>query len=115
VPGDEWLNGGAERISVGARELSCRVGAHPHGFRPAAADLQRLAGLLVSPERLRGIVESEGRRVAAAQASGALPAAWQGVECLVTPQGPSRVYVGTDGVMVPMVTQAEKARRRARR
>jgi hypothetical protein len=115
VPGDEWLNGGAERISVGARELCCRVGCHPQGFRPAAEDLQRLAGLTVSPERLRRIVESEGRRVAAARASGVLVAAWQGEQCRVTPQGPSRVYVGVDGVMVPMVTTAEKARRRAGR
>lgn len=115
MPGDEWLNGGAERISVGARELCCRVGCHPQGFRPAAADLKHLAGLSVSPERLRRIVEGEGRRVATTQASGALAAAWQGGDCRVTPQGPSRVYVGADGVMVPMVTQAEKARRRAGR
>jgi len=115
VPGDEWLNGGAERISVGARELCCRVGCHPQGFRPAAADLKHLGGLSVSPERLRLIVEGEGRRVAATQASGALGAAWQGGECRVTARGPSRVYVGADGVMVPMVTAAEKARRRAGR
>jgi len=115
VPGDEWLNGGGERISVGARELCCRVGCHPHGFRPAAADLKRLAGLSVSPERLRLIVEREGRRVAALQASGTLTAAWQAGECRVTPAGPSRVYAGADGVMVPMVTAAEKARRRAQR
>jgi hypothetical protein len=44
-----------------------------------------------------------------------LAAAWQGGECRVTPQGPSRIYVGADGVMVPMVTQGEKARRRAQR
>jgi hypothetical protein len=115
VPADEWLNDGAARISVGARELCCRVGCHPQGFRPAAADLKPLAGLSVSPERLRLIVEGEGRRVADTQASGALSAAWQGAECRVTPQGPSRVYVGADGVMVPMVTAAEKARRRAQR
>jgi hypothetical protein len=60
-------------------------------------------------------VEREGRRVAATQASGALGAAWQGGECRVTPQGPSRVYVGADGVMAPRVTAAEKARRRAQR
>jgi hypothetical protein len=115
VPGDEWLNRGAERISVGARELGCRVGCHPPGFRPAAADRKHLAGLSVSPERLRLIVEGEGRRVAATQASGVLAAAWQGEECRMTPQGPSRVYVGADGVMVPMVTEAEKARRWAGR
>jgi hypothetical protein len=89
VPGDEWLNNGAERISVGARELCGRVGCHPQGFRPAAADLKRLAGLSVSPERLRLIVEGEGRRVAATQVSGTLAAVWQGGECRVTARGPS--------------------------
>ena len=50
VPADEWLNGQAARISVGARERCCRVGGHPQGFRRSAEDLQRLAGLAVSPE-----------------------------------------------------------------
>ena len=89
-----------------------RVGCHPQSLRPAAADLKHLAGLSVSPERLRRIVEGEGRRVAATQVSGTLAAVWQGGECRVTARGPSRVYVGADGVMVPLVTAAEKARRR---
>lgn len=115
TPGDEWLNGGGPRISVGARELCSRIGQHPQGFRKSADALQRLAGLTVSPERLRQIVESEGRRMAAARAGGQVPPSWQADACRVTPGGPSRVYVGVDGVMVPMVTEAEKAKRRASR
>jgi len=115
VPGDEWLNGGGPRISVGARELCSRIGQPPQGFRPSADALQRLAGLTVSPERLRQIVEGEGRRIGAARAAGQVPPSWQADVCRVTAGGPSRVYVGVDGVMVPMVTAEEKAKRRATR
>lgn len=115
APGDEWLNGGGPRISVGARELCSRIGRQPQGFRKSAGALQRLAGLTVSPERLRQIVEGEGRRMAAARAAGQVPPSWQADEHCVTPNGPSRVYVGVDGVMVPMVTEGEKAKRRATR
>lgn len=115
IPGDDWLNGAAARISGGARELCCRIGCHPQGFKHSASDLKRLAGLSVSPERLRQIVEGEGQRAQAAQASGAMPANWQGAACIVEPSGPSRVYVGVDGVMVPTVTTAEKQLRASRR
>lgn len=53
--------------------------------------------------------------MAAARASGQVVPSWQADECRVTPGGPSRVYVGVDGVMVPMVTESEKAKRRATR
>jgi hypothetical protein len=95
--------------------LCSRIGQHPQGFRKSAAALQRLAGLRVSPERLRQIVEGEGRRIAAARAAGQVPPGWQADVCQVTAGGPSRVYVGVDGVMVAMVTAREKAKRRARR
>jgi len=114
VPADEWLNGQAARISVGARERCCRVGCHPQGFRRAADDLRRLAGISVSPERLRQIVEGEGQRVAALRQAGVLAPTWRGVDC-GTAGGRTRVYVGVDGFMAPMVTQAEKQKRRAAR
>jgi len=112
TPGAEWLNGGGPRINVGARELCSRIGQHPQGFRKSADALQRLAGLTVSPERLRQMVEGEGRRMAAARAGGQVPPIWQADTCRVTPGGPSRVYVGVDGVMIPMVTMGEQAKRR---
>jgi hypothetical protein len=95
--------------------LCSRIGQHPQGFRKSADALQRLAALTVSPERLRQIVAGEGRRIAAAWAGGQVPPSWQADACRVTPGGPSRVYVGVDGVMVPMVTEGEKAKRRATR
>jgi len=114
VPADNWLNGQAARISVGARERCCRIGGHPQGFRRSAEDLRRLAGISVSPERLRQIVEGEGQRVARLRQTGAWPPTWRGAECLTAP-GQTRVYVGLDGFMAPMVTEAEKQKRRAAR
>jgi hypothetical protein len=114
VPADEWLNGQAARISVGARERCCRVGCQPHGFRRAAEDLQHLAGISVSPEHLRQVVESEGQHVAKRRQTGALGPTWRGTDC-GTVAGPTRVYVGIDGFMAPMVTEAEKQKRRAAR
>lgn len=115
APADHWLNGGGPRISVGARELCSRIGQHPQGFRKSAEALKRLSGLKVSAERLRQIVEGEGLRIAAAREAGRVPAQWRADECRVRPGGASRVYVGVDGVMVPMVTRGEKAKRRAAR
>ena len=112
VPADNWLNGQAARISVGARERCCRVGCHPLGFRRSADDLRRLAGISVSPERLRQIVEGEGQRVARLQQAGALTPTWRGTDGH-TAGGRTRVYVGVDGFMAPMVTEAEKQKRRA--
>ena len=118
TPGDAWLDegaigDGAARVSVGARELCSLIGQYPQGFGKSASGLKRLAGLRVSPERLRQIVEGEGRRMEAARAAGQVAPGWCGASCRAKPDEPSRVYVGVDGVMVPMVTQAEKAKRRA--
>lgn len=115
APADEWLNEGLPRVSSGARERCCRIGRHPQGFKRSAEDLKRLAGWSVSPERLRQIVESEGAQVAKLRESGLLAPDWSGSDCRVGPRGPSRVYVGVDGFMAPMVTQEEKHKRAAAR
>lgn len=114
VPADEGLNGQGARISVGARERCCRVSCHPHGFRRAAEDLKRLAGISVSPEHLRQIVEGEGQRVARLRQAGVLAPTWRGADC-GTAGGRTRVHVGVDGFLAPMVTEAEKQKRRAAR
>ena len=113
VPVDEWLNGGAARVSVGARERCCRIGRHPQGFKRSAEDLRRLVGWSVSAERLRQIVEGQGELVAKLRQSGLLRPNWSASDCRVSLRGPSRVYVGVDGFMAPMVTQEEKQKRAA--
>jgi hypothetical protein len=64
---------------------------------------------------LRLIVEAEARAVTVARNAGRVPAAWSAADARVdpgVPASPTRVYEGTDGVMAPTVTQAEKDRRR---
>lgn len=81
-------------------------------FAQGAEDLRRLTGLRISKERLRQITESEGAAVAALRGGGTLHPSWSATEAVTTPGGPTRVYVGADGVMVRTVTQTEKDKRR---
>lgn len=104
-------------ISRGTRELSCRLNAGAKSFDKAAENLAAAAQVSMSGETLRQVVEEEGRRVLAAKASGALVPGWKAPACQVqTPEGVevSRVYLGSDGFTMPMVTQAEKLKRRTK-
>ncbi len=105
-------------MSRGTRELCCRLNAGSRSFARAAADLKHAARVTVSAEKLRQVVEAEGRRALASAESGALLPGWAAADCKVqTPaEGGaavvSRVYLGVDGFMAPLVTDAEKAARR---
>ena len=85
------------------------------GFRRAVEHLEHLAQIRLSAERLRQVAAQEGRQVSAAQSQGQIPASLTPEQAKVSPDGPMRLYVGADGVKVPMVTMQEKAKRRARR
>ena len=114
VPLDAWLGIVAGAVSVGARELVCRASMGP-AFRKAAGNLERLAQIRMGHEQVRALVEAEGRAVLAATEAGIVGPDWTAAQCRVTPGGPTRVFVGADGVLVPMVTKAEKQKRRANR
>lgn len=98
-------------VSPGAREVMCRLGM-VEDFENAAHDARRIGNLPVCRERLRQIVHAEAAAVTAARNEGRLPAGWSAEDARVGPGGPTRLYEGTDGVMVPTVTQAEKDKRR---
>jgi hypothetical protein len=67
----------------------------------------------MSGETLRVLVETEGKRVLEAQRSQRLSVDWSGADCRVGPQDKTtRLYFGSDGVMVPVVTDEEKRSRR---
>jgi hypothetical protein len=110
-PADASIGIALTRASPAAREACCTMGV-VQDFAQGAEDLYRLTGLRISRERLRQITESEAAEVAIRSAAGALPSSWSAPEALVTPHGPTRVYVGADGVMVRTVTQDEKDQRR---
>lgn len=95
--------------------MCSRVAISQQGFAKAAEYLKELAQVTISKERLRMIVEREGQLVLSIQQKGLLPADFDMEDCKTSPKGPKRIYMGTDGVKVPMVTKDEKNRRRKSR
>jgi len=121
TPLDPLLDAVEASISVGVRELSCRLNGNSRNFDRTAENLARAAQVNVSGETLRVLVESEGRQVQRLQNAGTVPVGWSATDCQTAPsteparagqRGPTRVYLGSDGVMVPMVTDLEKKARR---
>jgi hypothetical protein len=112
TPLDCWLDVAEATISLGVREMACRLNGDGKNFDKAAANLARTAQVEVSGETLRVLVETEGKRVVQAQKTGQLPVNWSAVDCKTTATGPTRLYFGSDGVMVPLVGDAEKRTRR---
>lgn len=103
----------------GVREMACRENQGATSFDKAAENLARTAQLTLSGEQLRLVVEAEGRNVQAVQQAAVLRTAWLAADCQVVEgggkvAGKTRVYTGCDGVMVPVITHAEKQKRRAK-
>ncbi|MGN6521888.1 MAG: hypothetical protein ACTHMZ_01555 [Actinomycetes bacterium] len=97
--------------------MACRLNQASRSFDKAADNLARCAQLTMSGELLRQVVESEGKAIQATAQAGRLPVTWAAGDCPGLDKdgqetGPTRVYLGCDGVMVPMVTEAEKQARR---
>jgi hypothetical protein len=113
TPLDAWLDVAEASISLGVRELACRLNGDGKNFDKAAANLARTAQVELSGESLRQLVETEGKRVLQAQKLGQLPVDWSAADCR-TATGQTRLYFGSDGVMVPLVTDSEKRSRRTR-
>lgn len=118
-------------MSKHAREFFCRTNLDAKSFKEAGALLQHLCGMSTSAERLRQVVEDEGKAIQRVQQSGsrtpegepagALAPAWTAVESRVDAAQtgqmsfewlPLRVYASIDGVMAPRVSVAEKDKRR---
>ncbi len=110
-PVDALIGITLSKASPAAREVCSTMGVM-QDFAQGAEDLRRLTGLRISKERLRQITESEGAEVEALRGGGALPPSWSATQAATTLGGPTRVYVGADGVMVRTVAQAEKDKRR---
>jgi hypothetical protein len=113
TPLDSFLETIDSTISLGVREMACRLNGDGKNFDKAATNLARTAQVQLSGETLRGLVEAEGKQVLRAQQSGQLPVDFSAADCRVEPKGTAtRIYLGSDGVMVPMVTEGEKKTRR---
>jgi hypothetical protein len=115
------LDAAEQTVSVGVCELACRLNQAGRNFDKVAQNLARAAGIVLSGELVRQLVEAEGRAVRRAQQSGALAIPWTAADCRLPPEPDAaasaaapltRVYLGSDGVKVPLVTAAEKQARR---
>jgi len=99
--------------------MACRLNLAARNFDKAADNLARAAQVHLSGEFLRQVVEAEGRAVHQAAQAGRLPLGWGAADCAAhdpdgRPTGRTRVYLGSDGVKVPVVTDAEKQARRTK-
>jgi hypothetical protein len=118
-PLGSWIDKAEATLSLGVREMACRLNLASRNFDKAAENLQRAAQFSLSGELLRQVVEGEGKAVQKAAQAGQLPLDWDHSDCPAHDQdghetGTTRVYLGSDGVKVPVVTQAEKDARRAK-
>jgi hypothetical protein len=86
--------------------MGCREALHC-SFEVAGENLQRTAQVSISARSLREMVERQGRAVVAAQRSGVLEPAFTAADCTA-----QTLITGADGVMVPLVTQSQKDKRR---
>lgn len=116
APADEVIDPQLATVSVGVREMAARLNNDSTSFQRTAANLDRTAMIKMSAEQLRRLVLAAGQAVLAAQQQNALPTAFRAADCVVDPQAEqptTRIYHGLDGVMVPLVTEEEKVKRRA--
>jgi hypothetical protein len=121
---DKLIDEVGRMVTLGVSEVACRLAIDSTSFKRAAENLLRTAGLSMSEESLRKLVEHEGKLLLSAQRIEQLELDFAAADCRTTATGerpaapPSagvtRIYMGTDGVMVPAITDAEKLKRRAK-
>jgi hypothetical protein len=107
APLDELLGISSQRYSPGLRELACRASLSD-AFVPASQNLARMAQLTLSHSAMRELAEREGLRAYGAIRAGRYGPNWTAGDCTN-----KTVVTGADGVMVPLVTQQQKQKRRA--
>lgn len=103
-------------LSVGVRQLCCRLGIAGRSFARSVENLQQAAQIRMSEEWFRQVVEGEGQAVLKVSRQEQLEIDWSAAQCKTTAangQEVSRLYVSADGVLVPTTTAAEKQKRRA--
>jgi hypothetical protein len=110
-PVDRLLDEAEATVSLGVRQLCCRLNADANSFARAADNLLRTTGIRCSAELLRQTVEREGKRVLACSAKGEPPCPWKAADAA---DAADRLYLGCDGFHVGLVTEAEKKTRRAK-
>jgi hypothetical protein len=106
IPMDILLGIESSNHSLGAREICCRESLN-NAFVAASKNIKRLAQLDISSSVVRQIVEHEGRQLSRAQHKNQTDPDFMAEDCT-----DKTMITGTDGVMVPMVTEQQKLKRR---
>ena len=92
-----WLDTVESTISLGVREMACRLNGDGKNFDKAAANLARTAQVALSGETLRSLVEAEGQRVLRGAAIGTTAARLVGGGLQIeekTPRGSTSAATG---------------------
>lgn len=112
-PGEETLGLALGQASAGFRELACDLAVNGTSSFAGEARLMSKWGLgPVSREKLRQVVEAEGRRVLEAQQQQSFALGWQTRGGVAGAGDGSLVCLGVDGVLTRQVTEEEKGKRR---
>ena len=88
--------------SLGVREICCRESLNT-SFVPASKNIKRLAQIEIGSSSVRQIVEQEGAKLSQAQHQGQATPDFKAEDCT-----DKTLITGTDGVMVPLVTEQQK-------
>ena len=116
-PIDRLLDAVESTVTVGLRQLCCRLGIAGRSFERSVGNLKDAAQVVMGEELYRQVVEGEGKAVlAASNDDEQLEIDWSAAQCKTTsPDGRqvTRVYSSADGVLVPTTTEQEKQKRRA--
>ena len=100
-------------LSVGVCEHVCRLNQSSSSFAKTAENLAHLTPIRLSHEKVRQVVEAEGKHALREARAGRSALNWRATDCKVEDSDTRRVYMGCDGVKVAVVTDAEKRKRRA--
>ena len=106
IPMDALLGMESSNHSLGVCEICCRESLN-NAFIPASKNIKRLAQLDISSNVVCQIVEYEGSVISQVQHRGQADPDFKAKDCTA-----KTVITGTDGVMVPLVTEKQKLKRR---
>ncbi len=137
VPLDSWLGVAEGVITKGVTSLVCLLNRGATSFEHAAECLHAATNIRLGKETLRQLCIESGQAMQKAIAKGELVPDWTAKECVLPVTATekklsekklsekklspvsdligntlSRIYLGCDGVLVPLITQTEKRLRR---
>lgn len=93
--------------------MVCRLGLDG-SYRKSADDLRRLSQITLSYQSFRKVFQAEGQKLLMAQRTGELAVTFNAEQCRVAPEKPTCLITGADGFQVPLITDEEKRKRRAK-